>query len=419
MATRTVSAAGGNFNATGTWVGGVVPIAGDDIIANATSGNLTLTAASPLLTGINFSGYTRTLALSTFNLNANGTITLGAGMTITATTGRLALGAIGSTLTSNGVTIPTLSWQYNITLVGDVTVSTALGLSPGVAHTLDVTGGNIIFLGPSITINNMKLVSGNKLILRPTSTLSLTIGVNGMNGILQIDTTNAITMVGPMRLDNQVSGNSLEITQTPNFTTNPKLFYTKSTNNVTSIDSGTYSISFAEILFQSNSAATTATLNVNGSAVSVGDLVIEPGGQVSTNATTNAIIQGTHPFSSIKSIYCPSYLGWVSGSTALIQRSSDLRLKGGLTYSVSERLLIGGPGTTRSQFGGLSPSTTNIYFTGFTYSISSAEFTRVNFTSTNVPLNYLNNTNVLVNASATGLSLPSGGGGGGSFTFVN
>ncbi|MFS2114328.1 hypothetical protein [Herbaspirillum frisingense] len=46
MATRTAAAGGGNWNATGTWVEGAVPTAADDVVFNASSGAVTLTAGA-------------------------------------------------------------------------------------------------------------------------------------------------------------------------------------------------------------------------------------------------------------------------------------------------------------------------------------------------------------------------------------
>jgi len=75
MATRTISAAGGVFTATGTWTGGVAPVANDDIIGDAASGNLTISASTVNLAQVNFSNY-----LGTITLNEKLNIT-GAGFT--------------------------------------------------------------------------------------------------------------------------------------------------------------------------------------------------------------------------------------------------------------------------------------------------------------------------------------------------
>jgi hypothetical protein len=69
MAVITVSATGGNFNATASWVGGVVPTSADDIVGAATSGQLTVNVASTVRS-MNFSAYTNTITF-------NNTLTLG------------------------------------------------------------------------------------------------------------------------------------------------------------------------------------------------------------------------------------------------------------------------------------------------------------------------------------------------------
>jgi hypothetical protein len=61
--TRTISDAGGNWSATTTWAGGVVPIAGDDVVATATSGSVVVDPASTAsLKSFDLTGYTGTLS---------------------------------------------------------------------------------------------------------------------------------------------------------------------------------------------------------------------------------------------------------------------------------------------------------------------------------------------------------------------
>src|SRR4029079_2175637 len=62
--------AGGNFNATGTWVEGAVPTSADDVVATATSGSLTVNVAS-VCKSIDFTNYPGT---STFTMNSNLTV---------------------------------------------------------------------------------------------------------------------------------------------------------------------------------------------------------------------------------------------------------------------------------------------------------------------------------------------------------
>jgi len=65
MATRTISEAGGNWSALGTWVEGVVPTKEDDVVATSKSGNLTLDVASCPCRDFDMTNYTKTLAHNT------------------------------------------------------------------------------------------------------------------------------------------------------------------------------------------------------------------------------------------------------------------------------------------------------------------------------------------------------------------
>ena len=82
MAIRTISAAGGNWNATATWVGGVVPTSSDSVLGDATSGQLTINVGATCQF-VDFTNYTQTLTLngSNFTLGlAGGTSIFGSGM---------------------------------------------------------------------------------------------------------------------------------------------------------------------------------------------------------------------------------------------------------------------------------------------------------------------------------------------------
>lgn len=78
MPLRTVSNTGGNWNATTTWVGGVVPLAGDTVNFTATSGNLTVNVTTANLAGIDFTNYVGTITF-TAAITSGGTINLGTG----------------------------------------------------------------------------------------------------------------------------------------------------------------------------------------------------------------------------------------------------------------------------------------------------------------------------------------------------
>jgi hypothetical protein len=66
MATRTISALGGNYNLTTTWVEGAVPTANDDVIATALSGNLNITA-NAVAKSVDLTGYVGGLAHGSFS----------------------------------------------------------------------------------------------------------------------------------------------------------------------------------------------------------------------------------------------------------------------------------------------------------------------------------------------------------------
>jgi hypothetical protein len=126
MATITISAAGGNWNNTATWVGGVIPTTADDIVGDATSGNLVVNINATIRFA-NFSAYTGILTINSgFNLTTNGTTTtettFGTGMTITGD-GFYSSG--NGRIRSNGLTIPNLSFSVQsstTTLMDDFNV---------------------------------------------------------------------------------------------------------------------------------------------------------------------------------------------------------------------------------------------------------------------------------------------------------
>ncbi|HBI33907.1 MAG TPA: hypothetical protein DEA43_03620 [Candidatus Moranbacteria bacterium] len=67
-ATRTISDAGGNWDATTSWVEGAVPTSADDVVATATSGNLTINVAGAVRS-IDLTTYTGTLTHNAFTLS--------------------------------------------------------------------------------------------------------------------------------------------------------------------------------------------------------------------------------------------------------------------------------------------------------------------------------------------------------------
>jgi hypothetical protein len=418
MALKTVSAAGGNFNVGATWVGGVAPVNGDTIKADATSGNLTLTANTVNIYGADFTGYTRTLALGGANLTLTGVanipVILGASMSITNNAGsgaRFAFGAATPTLTSNGVTVPAISQNGTgpLNLVGTLTTNYITNTSPSFA------GANVVINGSgagsqTFATSGFTIASPYKVIFRTTGTYPL-VGGGVFNGNLQIDTTSTLTVTSALQLDG-ATGSTFEITKQAVFSKTPTLLYLSGTTH--NINAYTYSL-FTNIVQQPSTTGLTNVVNILSASVSVDNLLVNTFGFAS-DAVSTLRLGGSYSCS-IKSLLLPASEYYSTSATAeTVSRSANLIL-GAFTYSVSDYLLIGGAGGIRSQLTGVSPSNTTVNFTGNTYSITTAAINTIKFTGT--PLYYLNNTNVLL-TSTTGITLAgSGGGGGGSFTFVS
>lgn len=207
MATRTIADGGGNYNSSGTWVEGAVPTSADDVVATATSGALTVTAAAAAKTLI-LTGYTNTFTINSgFTLTVSGDVTLASGMTY-AGDGTLAVAAT-ATLTANSITVSGgLSLNngvFTITLADNWVVT---GLFNVVAGSSTVTfNGSQITCNGSVTIA-ARLTGTTAILLAGTGTWtgSLTYGRYCSNPIT-IDTPGTITLAttGPFFGNNTVT----------------------------------------------------------------------------------------------------------------------------------------------------------------------------------------------------------------------
>lgn len=201
MAVITVSNTGGNWNATTTWVGGVIPVLGDDVITAATSGPLTVNTTTAACTSINFTNYTNTFTISSGQtLTVSGNVTFVAGMTV-AGTGTLAVN-VTATLTSAGKTLTgslTFSGTSQVfTFADNWTISGNLTLSGTTAMTLT---SNTIYVGGNLTSTTAAATSGTTtIVLNGTGTWS-----NSSTGVLScnltINTSGTITVSGTVRFN--------------------------------------------------------------------------------------------------------------------------------------------------------------------------------------------------------------------------
>ena len=153
MATRTISDAGGNWNATGTWVEGAVPTSADDVVATATSGNLTINATayckSVVLTGYNAaSAVTHN---SGIGLAVAGNVTLTAGQyTAASGTAKITLSNT-ATLTTAGCLLGALIYNKS---GGTLTLADDLSFRAGTGCVLTVQAGTLDLNGKTISGNS-------------------------------------------------------------------------------------------------------------------------------------------------------------------------------------------------------------------------------------------------------------------------
>lgn len=200
MAIRTISVAGGNYDATTAWDEGVVPTSADDVVARAggDSGSLTVNVASAALT-MNFTNYVNTLTLGA-NLTVSGSITLVAGMTFTPSTYTVTVGTgITSTITTGGKEFYNLSFRgiNTITLSDDVTVNGTFDCLYA-NDSGSTVNGNHIYVKGNITFSDSTTYPN-----RLGGTTELVINGTGAQSIDGVGTS--LLVCGGLRLNTTIS----------------------------------------------------------------------------------------------------------------------------------------------------------------------------------------------------------------------
>ena len=109
MTTRTISVAGGNWDANGTWDEGSPPDATMDVVARSggDSGNFVVNQTTNVCKSLDLTNYAGQMSYSMVSkiLGVSGNVTLGANMTFGATMGQLSINDT-ATLKANGKTWP-------------------------------------------------------------------------------------------------------------------------------------------------------------------------------------------------------------------------------------------------------------------------------------------------------------------------
>lgn len=318
MAVRTVSNTGGNWNATATWVGGVVPLAGDDVNFTATSGPLTVNVSTANLIGINFTNYVNTI---TFNqpINTNGTVNLGTnGYTQNGTSGLIINGAT----TISGITI----WSRTISFTGTTYVVT-------LSNTLNITGqvtfsqtGTLSFLIGANTFNPTGVV----LIANGTTTLPNNINITNLNIIPSTTSTpvfnsNTINISENLTLNSSVSGMTFS-----------------GTTNLILTGTGTWTGSSTNIQLRNNlTINTVGTITISGIVYyNTGTLTYTAGTVVTTGSTLNCALSTTFNCSNMNGVITNKWNN-VTFSAGTQTLSSNLNIGGNLTTQTSAIVING------------------------------------------------------------------------------
>ncbi len=385
MATRTIANGGGNWNATGTWVEGIVPVNGDAVVATGTSGQLTVNVNSAC-TSIILTGYTAILTI-------NATLTVAGTVTFVSGQGNMVAGGSGillcnttATLTSGGKTLPcqlqltgtsqtyTLgdTWTVNgvfnpngvtqVTLNGNTLNCTTLTVSILTLGTTNIVingTGTYANGGSSIGLrNNLEFAAGAGTITLGASILYNTGTLKYTSGTIDT-TTNSTVLTCSLSTTLNTSGMTWRAVT---FSSTPTITLTSNLN----VGTGTFTISGAATVngaFNVNIAANyTATSASSGTATYV---MTGTGNLTSTGTTNNSFTFNTAGTITLASNfnYGGGTLTWTAGTVANggfmlnIQSACTLAtsgmtwlgcsiLTGGYTVTIKSLLNISGTLTT-------------------------------------------------------------------------
>lgn len=192
MATRTLKATGGNWNSTGTWNEGAVPIAGDTVTCSG-GGNLTVTATAACAS-IDFTGFSNTFTINnTVTLTLTSTFKLVSGMIVSGTGGVILNGTL--TLTSGG-NQPAWNFAFQgantYTLGDNWATSGAVTLGSG-ANNINFTSNQFTVNGTTFTCGTSGTISGTTKFVLAGSSLSWTASAAGT-------LTNSVDITGTVAI---------------------------------------------------------------------------------------------------------------------------------------------------------------------------------------------------------------------------
>lgn len=438
MAIRTISNAGGNYNSSGTWVEAQVPNSADDIVATATSGQLTINVASAART-INLTNYNNTITM-----NANWTVSGGALSSMIGSSTTTYAGTVGF-LSFTGAThtlsqeigssrIPNFRSNSNTrTLTTDIYVTNFQTSSPNAifnGNTLFVDGN---FGDPAVSTSgtNVNGISGTtRFVLDGVGNLNATIGSSVITNPVNFEITGSYST--PF-------GNMLVLT-------NAASFSSSSTSTISGINLNIYRGAFgvnSNLWINTNSKRFNNLILTYFAVISTfpfvftnltqplifNNLLSSPIPRPYTSDSVPPTFEFLGSFLSASNVsLLPIYRTNSSTTSPVITyRGPEIGLASGLTHSIGAIQAIGGlgsilPGDTNALIRStVAGSRANINL----ISNTSSQIINYNFTDINavgaqiVAINgTFSNTTNITNV------YPSGGGGtssvsGGSWTFVN
>ena len=288
MAVRTIAAGGGNWNATATWMEGIVPVLGDTVFAAVTSGQLTVNVASAC-TSIDFTNYTNTLTMNA-TLSVGGSVTLVAAMTITGT-GTLSITA-AATITSNGKT-----WSGALTLWGG---AVSFGDNWTVTG-LVTTTTNTNLANNSITCNGGITNNGGTAV----GTCIIKLGGGTWSGGPNNPIRNPFQFVGDCTVSGGVAFNNNTMTWVSGvITTANSVLYIQAAATILNTSGMTwFNIRFTSAVTHTLTSnlnlsnilvlgSTTGTTTINGNTINVGGGITMGGTTTIITGTTNIKITG-------------------------------------------------------------------------------------------------------------------------------
>lgn len=305
-----ISDAGGNWDAVGTWVSGIVPATTDTVTAQAdgTSGNLTVNVNSTISTFVltNYIGQLSITTGVTFTITT--TCTLVAGMTIDATnTGTLKISNTG-TITSGGKTIPgNLFLDVGTFTLGDNWVITGSLIVGAGTNTIN---GNTMTIGGGIDYDasTSTLIAGTtNLVMNGTGTISgnAAYSTSYISNNLTFNTGGTITIGAAMGY----RGTLTYTAGTIDTTTNDSILginatTTLSTNGISwdniSFGSATFTVTLSNNLDVNGNYAQVGVLTLNGNTMTIGgDFAVND----SLSGTTAIVLDGTGTWSSSATTY--------------------------------------------------------------------------------------------------------------------